>query len=66
MQIYLVASTASSWMNTGYGASLLAGDAEKLLVSFVEFSSKPDQNLAVTTMRLPYDPQRTRDQGEPK
>lgn len=48
MKIFLVASTANNWMRTGYGASLLAGDCSALLVSFVEFMNKPDQQLAVT------------------
>lgn len=56
MKIFMVASTNKSWMNTGYGHSLLAADARDLLVSFEEFSKKPDQRLAVTTMAASYDP----------
>jgi hypothetical protein len=56
MRIYLVCSTAKSWMNTGYGHSLLAGDQERLLVSFAEFVEKPEQQLAVTTMAPTYEP----------
>jgi len=56
MKIFLVCSTSKSWMNTGYGHSLLVGDASKLLVSFVEFSKDPNQQLEVTTMTLPYVP----------
>lgn len=54
MKIFLVCSTSKSWMNTGYGHSLLVGDADRLLVSFVEFSKDPNQQLEVTTMTLPY------------
>lgn len=43
-------------MNTGYGHSLLAADATDLLVSFEEFSKKPDQQLAVTWMAPSYTP----------
>lgn len=58
MRIYLVASTSKSWMNTGYGHGLLAGDQKKLLVSYAEFQQKPDQQLAVTTMTFPYEPKK--------
>lgn len=50
-------------MNTGYGHSLLAAGAVDLLVSFEEFSKKPDQQLAVTTMSFPYEPKKDK---EPK
>jgi len=56
MRIFLVCSTAKNWMATGYGASLLAGDANRLLVSFVEFTKNPDQQLAVSGMPNPYVP----------
>lgn len=56
MKIFLVCSTSKSWMNTGYGHSLLAGNADRLLVSFVEFSKDPKQQLAVTTMADSYNP----------
>jgi hypothetical protein len=54
MKIYLVCSTSKSWMNTGYGHSLLAGEMPKLLVSFVEFSKDPSQQVAVRTMSPTY------------
>lgn len=54
MKIYLVCSTANSWMNTGYGHSLLQGEMPRLLVSFVEFTKNPDQQLKVTTMNEAY------------
>lgn len=54
MKIYLVCSTSKSWMNTGYGHSLLAGEMPRLLVSFVEFSKDPGQQVAVTTMADKY------------
>jgi hypothetical protein len=54
MKIYLVCSTSKSWMNTGYGHSLLAGEMPRLLVSFVEFSKDPGQQVAVTTMSPSY------------
>lgn len=63
MKIFMVASTSRSWMNTGYGHSLLAAGAVDLLVSFEEFSKKPDQQLAVTTMSFPYEPKKDK---EPK
>lgn len=56
MKIYLVASTTPSWMNTGYGHSLLAGDHPSLLVSFVEHMNNPNQQLKVTTMAETYQP----------
>lgn len=60
MKIFLVCSTAKTWMNTGYGAGLLAGEGQ-LLVSFVEFMKNPEQPLAVTTMQVPYKPIVNRD-----
>lgn len=63
MKIYIVASTAISWMNTGFGHSLLHADANELLVSFAEFSTKPDQQLAITSMKFPYEPKA--DQTDP-
>lgn len=62
MKIFLVCSTGKSWMSTGYGHSLLAGDADRLLVSFVEFSKDPAQQLAVKTMQFPYAPEVNRDE----
>jgi hypothetical protein len=56
VKIFLVCSTSPSWMNGGYGHSLLAGDAARVLVSFVEFSKKPDQQLKVESMTFPYVP----------
>lgn len=41
-------------MSTGYGHSLLAGEMPRLLVSFVEFSKDPGQQVAVTTMADKY------------
>lgn len=64
MKIFLVASTAKSWMNTGYGHSLLQAEHPALLVSFVEFTKDPDQKLAVTTMADEYIPPSQR-QKEP-
>lgn len=58
MKIYSVCSTSKSWMNTGYGHSLLAADVSRLLVSFVEFSKDPNQQLAVTTMSDTYQPKK--------
>jgi hypothetical protein len=57
VKIFMVCSTSKSWMNTGYGHSLLAAGTPDLLVSFEEFSKKPDQQLAVTTMAATYEPQ---------
>lgn len=51
-------------MNTGYGHALLAANAADLLVSFEEFSKKPDQQLAVTTMAPSYDPKAQREEPE--
>ncbi len=56
MKIFLVASTAVNWMNTGYGHSLLQGGHSSLLVSFVEYQKAPEQKMAVTTMAPSYDP----------
>lgn len=56
MKIFMVASTTPAWMSSGYGHSLLAAGARDLLVSFEEFSKKPGQQLAVTTMSFPYEP----------
>lgn len=56
MKIFLVCSTSKSWMNTGYGHALLAGDRSEVLVSFVEFSKNPDQQLEVTSQTFPYVP----------
>jgi hypothetical protein len=56
MKIYLVCSTAKNWMATGYGGALVHGDADRLLVSFVEFVKNPAQQLAVTDMPSPYVP----------
>lgn len=54
MKIYMVCSTSRSWMNTGYGHSLLAAGAVDLLQSFEEFSKNPNQQLRVTTMADHY------------
>jgi hypothetical protein len=62
MRIFMVASTSPSWMNTGYGHSLLAAGASELLVSFEEFSKKPGQQLAVRTMSFPYDPNKVKEE----
>ena len=53
MKIFLVCSTADNWMKGGYGVSLLAGGADRLLVSFVEFIKKPDQRFIVPEMPRP-------------
>lgn len=58
MKIFMVCSTSKSWMNTGYGHSLLAANADELLVSFEEFSKNPGQQLRVTTMAPSYSPAR--------
>lgn len=51
-------------MNTGYGHSLLAAEACDLLVSFVEFTEKPGQQLAVTTMAATYDPKAQKEEPQ--
>ena len=57
MKIYLVASTMPSWMNTGYGHSLLAADTPDLLVSFAEYiKDGNDKGLLVKTMTPTYEP----------
>lgn len=66
MKIYMVASTSRSWMNTGYGHSLCTAGMPDLLVSFEEFSKKPGQELAVTTMTFPYVPKQGDQPETPK
>lgn len=56
MKIFLVCSTSKSWLSTGYGASLLAGNADRLLVSFVEFSKNPKQEIDCSSMPRNYNP----------
>lgn len=65
-RIFMVASTAKAWMDTGYGHSLLAAEARDLLVSFEEFSKKPTQQLAVRTMALTYTPKAKEDDLLPR
>jgi len=62
MKIYAVAGGSPSWRNSGYGHALLAGNAVDVLVSFEEFSKKPEHRLAVTTMAPSYEPK----VGEPE
>lgn len=52
----MVASPVPSWMRTGYGHSLLAADASALLISFEEFSKRPDTALPITGMSERYEP----------
>lgn len=56
MKIYLVVGASVSWRNSGYMHAVLNGNADRLLVSFVEFSKDPKQQLAVTTMADSYNP----------
>jgi hypothetical protein len=57
VKIYMVASAVPSWMRTGYGHSLLAGEASDLLISFEEFK-RPGVSLPVTSevMGSSYNP----------
>lgn len=64
MRIYLVCSTADNWMKGGYGASLLAGEASRLLVSFVEFAKDPRQRFIVDEMPKVYQPLEAKAKGE--
>lgn len=57
MKIYLVASTATSWMNGGYGHALLAGEHPQALVSYLEcLKDLEKEPLRVTCMTFPYQP----------
>lgn len=56
MNIYLVVSTAESWLQTGYGASIQDGQMPRLLVSFVEFAKNPQQELRGPVLTEPYKP----------
>lgn len=53
MKIYAVVSTSPSWMNGGYGVSLLAAEHVDLLVPFEEFSKKPNQQVRPEGMPTP-------------
>lgn len=53
MKIYAVVSTSPSWMNGGYGVSLLAAEHRDLLVPFEEFSKRPSQQLRPEGMPTP-------------
>lgn len=61
MRIFLVAGADQTWHNTGYGASLLAGDANRILVSFVEYIKNPDLRMALKAPEGPYQPIINRD-----
>lgn len=37
--------TKPAWMASGYGGSLLTAEGDRVLVSFVEFSKNPRQQL---------------------
>lgn len=48
MHVFLVAGGTPSWRNSGWGHALTAGDSERVLVSFVEFSKDRRASIAVT------------------
>lgn len=52
----MVASPVPSWMRTGYGHSLLAADAPRLLISFEEFAKRPETSLPIADMGSTYTP----------
>lgn len=60
MKIFLVVGAADSWHATGYGHAILVGDADRVLVSFVEYVKNPGQSMRLPSPTAPYKPSPSR------
>lgn len=56
MKVFLVVGASDSWHASGYGRAILQGDAERVLVSFVEYVKNPQQSMRLPSPQAPYQP----------
>jgi hypothetical protein len=56
MKVFPVAGGAPSWWKSGWGQSLISADAERALVSFVEYSKDGRHDMQLTGISTDYEP----------
>jgi hypothetical protein len=61
VKVFLVVGAAPSWHASGWGAAVRAADADRVLVSFVEYVKSQRQEMAISVPPGPYQPIINRD-----